>query len=72
MLAEGIAKMKTGCESPWGVQKIAAVWLPPGCELGPDHAWLAVIHRNLTSACSWLSAVDGLLTAISFVGFFSP
>lgn len=48
------------------------MWLPPGCELGPDLAWLAVIHRNLTSAYSWLSAVDGLLTAIPFVGVFFP
>lgn len=35
------------CKSAWGVQRIAAVWLPPGCELGPDDAWLVVIHRYL-------------------------
>lgn len=32
------------CGPKWGVQKIAAVWLPPGCEVAPDHA--PGIHRN--------------------------
>ena len=47
-LAEGTAEIKgLECESAWGVQRITAVGLPPGYELGPDHALLGVIHRNL-------------------------